>query len=101
MLGGQTVDMVLGGAIGGRLGRMTCPPARSDSDGMKAVYVVRGSRAAVDASALRARYAARAARGTARRGTAHGTRGPRGTHRTARGARDRAGRGLRRARVEP
>jgi hypothetical protein len=71
LLGGQTVDKVLG--IDGRLGRMTCPPAWTDSDGVKAVYLAHGNRAAVDASAQRAglrtvRAGLRGARSTPRAG---------------------------------
>ena len=53
--------------IEGRWGRMTCPPAGTDSDGVKAICVARAAR--------QAGHSVRGARGTARgaRGTAQST----------------------------
>ena len=51
--------------IEGRWGRMTCPPAGTDSDGVKVICVARA-----------ARHAARSVRGRARSGTARAARWP-------------------------
>ena len=71
--------------IGGRLGLMTCPPARTDSDGVKAICMARAARQA-GRSVRAARAAVRCAPDAPN---------------CVRHARDRARRSPRRARAKP
>ena len=71
--------------IEGRWGRMTCPPAGTDSDGVKAICVARAARQA----------------GRSVRGARAAVRCARGARNCVRRARDRARRSPRRAQTKP